>query len=125
VGRLRVAWKQVERNAGVAGIDDGAFREREEDFLREIQEKVQAGIYRLNRFGFWTLTRIELLNYRTLADRRAAYLAGTSYSVGKGWPTSHCLPDPHPLGDEYETLRIHIYRHTIVLLLMPTFGIVC
>ena len=48
-GRLRLAWKQVERNAGAAGIDEmtvGAFREREEEFLREIQGKVQAGIYR-------------------------------------------------------------------------------
>jgi RNA-directed DNA polymerase len=48
-GRLRMAWKQVEKNAGAAGIDKmtvEAFKEREEILLREIQEKLQAGIYR-------------------------------------------------------------------------------
>ena len=48
-GRLRMAWKQVEKNAGAAGIDRmtvEAFREREETLLREIQEKLKAGIYR-------------------------------------------------------------------------------
>jgi RNA-directed DNA polymerase len=48
-GRLRMAWKQVERNAGAAGIDRmtvEAFKEREETLLREIQEKLKAGIYR-------------------------------------------------------------------------------
>jgi hypothetical protein len=37
-----------------------------------------------NRFGVWTLTRIELLNYRSPADRRAAHLAGPSRSDGRG-----------------------------------------
>ncbi len=48
-GRLRMAWKQVEKNAGAAGIDKmtvEAFKEREEFLLREIQEKLKAGIYR-------------------------------------------------------------------------------
>jgi retron-type reverse transcriptase len=48
-GRLRTAWKQVEKNAGAAGIDRmtvEAFKEREETLLREIQEKLKAGIYR-------------------------------------------------------------------------------
>ena len=48
-------WKQVERNAGAAGIDKmtvGAFKEREEDLLREIQEKVQSGIYRFQPIRF-------------------------------------------------------------------------
>jgi len=39
----------VEKNAGAAGIDRmtvEAFREREETLLREIQEKLKAGIYR-------------------------------------------------------------------------------
>ncbi len=48
-GRLRLAWKQVEKNAGAAGIDRmtvEVFTEREEYLLREIQEKLKAGIYR-------------------------------------------------------------------------------
>jgi len=48
-GRLRLAWKQVEKNAGAAGIDKmtvEAFKEREGDLLRKIQEKLKAGIYR-------------------------------------------------------------------------------
>ena len=48
-GRLRMAWKQVEKNAGAAGIDKmtvEAFKEREGYLLREIQEKLQAGVYR-------------------------------------------------------------------------------
>ena len=48
-GRLRLAWKQVEKNAGAAGIDRmtvEAFTEREGDLLREMQEKLKAGIYR-------------------------------------------------------------------------------
>ena len=50
-GRLRMAWKQVEKNAGAAGIDKmtvEAFKEREEFLLRQIQEKLQAGIYRFH-----------------------------------------------------------------------------
>jgi RNA-directed DNA polymerase len=48
-GRLRMAWKQIERNAGAAGIDKmtvEAFKKREGFLLREIQEKLKAGIYR-------------------------------------------------------------------------------
>jgi group II intron reverse transcriptase/maturase len=48
-GRLRMAWKQVEKNAGAAGIDKmtvEAFKKRENTLLREIQEKLKAGIYR-------------------------------------------------------------------------------
>ncbi len=48
-GRLRMAWKQVKRNAGAAGIDQmtvEAFKKREGTLLREIQEKLKAGIYR-------------------------------------------------------------------------------
>ena len=44
-GRLRIAWKQVEKNAGAAGIDKmtvEAFKKRERILLREIQEKLQA-----------------------------------------------------------------------------------
>jgi hypothetical protein len=32
------------------------------------------------------VTRTELLNYHSLTNRRAAYLVGTSRSVGRGWP---------------------------------------
>ena len=55
-GRLRMAWKQVEKNAGAAGIDRmtvEAFREREETLLREIQEKLKAGIYRFQPAQSW------------------------------------------------------------------------
>ena len=48
-GRLRMAWRQVEKNAGATGIDKmtvEAFKERGGFLLREIQEKLQAGIYR-------------------------------------------------------------------------------
>ncbi len=48
-GRLRVAWKQIEKNAGAAGIDKmtvEAFKKREGILLRKIQEKLRAGIYR-------------------------------------------------------------------------------
>ena len=48
-GRLRMAWKQIEKNAGAAGIDKmtvEAFKKREGFLLREIQEKLKAGIYR-------------------------------------------------------------------------------
>jgi hypothetical protein len=42
-------------------------------------------------------TRIELLNDRSPADRRAANLVGTSGSVGREWPPSHLLSDPRPV----------------------------
>ena len=48
-GRLRMAWRQVEKNAGAAGIDRmtvEAFKKRESILLREIQERLKAGIYR-------------------------------------------------------------------------------
>ncbi len=48
-GRLRMAWKQEEKNAGAAGIDKmtvEAFKKRETTLLREIQEKLKSGIYR-------------------------------------------------------------------------------
>ena len=48
-GRLRMAWRQVEKNAGAAGIDRmtvEAFKKREKILLQEIQEKLKAGIYR-------------------------------------------------------------------------------
>jgi RNA-directed DNA polymerase len=48
-GRLRMAWKQIEKNAGAAGIDKmtvEAFKKREGYLLREIQERLKAGIYR-------------------------------------------------------------------------------
>jgi RNA-directed DNA polymerase len=54
-GRLLRAWKQVERNAGAVGIDEmtvESFKEREEDLLQEIQEKVQSGIYRFQPVRF-------------------------------------------------------------------------
>ena len=34
-----------------------------------------------------------LNKYCSVADRGAAYLAGTSRSVGRGWPEGHFLPD--------------------------------
>lgn len=47
--RLRAAWRQVKRNAGVAGIDQmtvGLFEQREEELLELIHEKLKAGTYR-------------------------------------------------------------------------------
>jgi len=48
-GRLRMAWQQVRRNAGAAGIDKmtvEAFERREDELLKLIHEKLKAGIYR-------------------------------------------------------------------------------
>ena len=48
-GRLRVAWQQVRKNAGAAGIDKmtvEAFEQREDELLKLIHEKLKAGIYR-------------------------------------------------------------------------------
>ncbi len=48
-GRLRMAWQQVRKNAGVAGIDKmtvEAFELREDELLKLIHEKLKAGIYR-------------------------------------------------------------------------------
>jgi group II intron reverse transcriptase/maturase len=47
--RLRKAWQQVKRNAGVAGIDQmtvEAFEQRKDELLTLIHEKLKAGIYR-------------------------------------------------------------------------------
>ena len=47
--RLRLAWQQVRRNAGAAGIDRMTveeFERREEELLKLIHEKLKAGIYR-------------------------------------------------------------------------------
>ena len=47
-GRVRMAWKQIEKNAGAAGIDKmtvGAFKAREGILHREIQKKLQDGTY--------------------------------------------------------------------------------
>lgn len=47
--RLRLAWRQVRKNAGAAGIDlmtVEAFEHREEELLELIQNKLKAGTYR-------------------------------------------------------------------------------
>lgn len=47
--RLRLAWRQVRKNAGVAGIDlmtVEAFEQREEELLELSQNKLKAGTYR-------------------------------------------------------------------------------
>ena len=49
-GRLRMAWQQVRKNAGAAGIDKmtvGAFERREDELLKLIHDKLKAGTYRL------------------------------------------------------------------------------
>ena len=49
LGRLRMAWQQVRKNAGAAGIDKmtvEAFELREDELLKLIHEKLKAGIYR-------------------------------------------------------------------------------
>ena len=40
------------------------------------------------------ISHMRLSNYRSVADRGAAYLAGTSRSVGRGWPRRP-LPTPN------------------------------
>ena len=48
-GRLNLAWQQVKRNAGAAGIDRmsvSAFASREEELLRLIHEKLASGTFR-------------------------------------------------------------------------------
>ena len=48
-GRLRMAWQQVRKNAGAAGIDKmtvQAFERREDELLKLIHEKLKAGTYR-------------------------------------------------------------------------------
>ena len=48
-GRLRMAWRQVRKNAGAAGIDKMTveeFERREDELLKLIHEKLKAGAYR-------------------------------------------------------------------------------
>ena len=48
-GRLRMAWQQVRKNAGAAGIDKmtvEAFEGRADELLTLIHEKLKAGTYR-------------------------------------------------------------------------------
>jgi len=48
-GRLRMAWQQVRKNAGAAGIDKmtvEAFERREDELLKLIHDKLEAGTYR-------------------------------------------------------------------------------
>jgi RNA-directed DNA polymerase len=48
-GRLRMAWQQVRKNAGAAGIDKmtvDAFERREDELLKLIHEKLKGGTYR-------------------------------------------------------------------------------
>ena len=48
-GRLRMAWQQVRKNAGAAGIDKmtvEAFERREDELLKLIHERLKAGTYR-------------------------------------------------------------------------------
>lgn len=48
-GRLRMAWRQVRKNAGAAGIDKmtvEAFERREDELIGLIHEKLKAGTYR-------------------------------------------------------------------------------
>jgi RNA-directed DNA polymerase len=48
-GRLRMAWQQVRKNAGAAGIDKmtvEAFERQEDELLKLIHDKLKAGIYR-------------------------------------------------------------------------------
>ena len=48
-GRLRMAWQQIKKNAGAAGIDRMTveeFERREDELLKLIHEKLKAGTYR-------------------------------------------------------------------------------
>ena len=47
--RLRIAWQQVKKNAGAAGVDQMGveeFERRREDLLELIHEKLKGGTYR-------------------------------------------------------------------------------
>ena len=49
LGRLRTAWRQVRKNAGAAGIDKMTveqFERREDELLKLIHDKLEAGTYR-------------------------------------------------------------------------------
>ena len=48
-GRLQMAWQQVRKNAGAAGIDQmtvAGFAQREEQLLALIHDKLKSGNYR-------------------------------------------------------------------------------
>jgi len=48
-GRLRMAWRQVRKNAGAAGIDRMTveeFERREDELLKLIHDKLETGTYR-------------------------------------------------------------------------------
>ena len=48
-GRLRMAWQQIKKNAGAAGIDQMTveeFERREDELIKLIHEKLKAGTYR-------------------------------------------------------------------------------
>ena len=49
LGRLRMAWRQVRKNAGAAGIDRMTveeFERREDELVKLIHDKLEDGIYR-------------------------------------------------------------------------------
>ena len=49
LGRLRMAWRQVRKNAGAAGIDRMTVEEfdrREDELVNLIQNKLEDGTYR-------------------------------------------------------------------------------
>ena len=48
-GRLRMAWRQVRKNAGAAGIDRMTveeFERREDELVKLIHDKLEDGTYR-------------------------------------------------------------------------------
>ena len=49
LGRLRMAWRQVRKNAGAAGIDRMTveeFERREDELVKLIHDKLEDGTYR-------------------------------------------------------------------------------
>ena len=85
-GRLQMAWQQVKKNAGAAGIDRMTveeFAQREEQLLVLIRDKLKSGNYRFQPARLYYCFLSDLM-MGSVTDRRAVYLAGSYRSVGRG-----------------------------------------
>jgi len=66
---------------------NGTLGQRLEELLGLIHEKLKAVTYRFKP------ARRVLIPKEGTSCANLGYLAGTSHSVGRGWPFSHFLPD--------------------------------
>ena len=70
-GRLQMAWQQVRKNAGAAGIDQmtvEAFTQREEHLLALMHDKLKSGSYR-----FQPARRVLIPKQGTSETRKLGY----------------------------------------------------